>query len=625
MNSRLKIIYGISATVVALILVLDADARRGKRIQIAFGGSGLGDWEFPEKEAFVANDQYHGPIILRGSDSKPGDILDLPMPLHVGVGTTPFDRLWINENGYVALGTEQGSPPAFDSSLESIASFPGDIIAPFYANFATTNTPDDGCGAGSSGGECDVAYGVLSMTDPSDLGDLDIDYLRSFRVTWGAFKKDNSDAIVDSFGLPEEGSISGSLNRVQMHLIDRRDEFSEGDFDLRFYYQGDIDWESQATHIGFKLDDFILDFSKFYNNGRTHSGFLGEDVDCPEIVDEDNVDAHFDPEQKYPCNIVKVTFRDGEPELVGYTSDLSLLLNGPTDPVNATDIFSVDISASNVGPEDESGVHAILNLPPGTSYVGVTPASLNCTEVGSQLDCLIGDLAANAVPIVATIELSSTTDGSISYLASIEGDRFDPQPINSVAETSVSIASTADIAIRSCLASTSSLNPGDNVDVTCTIDNNGPQDATGAVLQMLLPAQLSFSSSSDCVDNDVSLDCDISTIVSGASVTVSARLQASELGAASVLLVVSEGLEIDLNPDNNAEEVSLTVNSVPPDPNPIRTVQSTGGGGSLGIVGLLILAIFCLNEWHGQVHRTRRISGSCREFGMALHTFQLRG
>ena len=561
LSTRLACVFIAASAVLAI--VLDADARRGKRIQIAFGGSGIGDWEDPENEVFVADDQNFGPIILRGSDSVPGDVLDLPMPLQVGIGTDFIDRLWINENGYIVLGTEQTAAPSpFDPDLASLADYPGDIIAPFYADFATTNTPGDGCRAGS-GGECDVAYGVLSMNDPDVLDGLDIDYLKSFRVTWGVFERDEFGSVVDSLGLPAAGTNNGLLNRVQMHLIDRHrpdiadPPSAEGDFDIRFYYGG-IDWETPTTHIGFKLGPYLLDFSKFYNASRTHDGFLGERIDCLDIGNTDLIDAYVNPEERYPCNIVKVEFRGGKPELVGYTSDLLIQLDDPVNPVNATESFFVNATLENKGPEDETSVVMELTLPPGSSLMSVvTPQNYVCDPNANNtgVSCNIGDVAAMAPAIALSLELRSDEDGLQRYTVSATGDRFDPDLINSTASIEPDIGPTTDLSLDSCVVSSASIPVvvGDSVSLQCTVQNDGPQDATDVQITSTLPPFVTFGSSNQCQASGQSVSCSIASIAQGAQGAANLTLNAVAIG--------DEMVDVDIPERQGVNDPDLTNNS----------------------------------------------------------------
>lgn len=93
---------------------------------------------------------------------------------------------------------------------------------------------------------------------------------------------------------------------------------------------------------------------------------------------------------------------------------------------------------------------------------------------------------------------------------------------------------------------------------TMKVTNNGPDPATGVVINDPLPAGLTFVSSSDCTSAMV---CSIGSLAVGASRTVTAEVKATYAVAGTVVVntAVVTGNEFETNLDNNKDTVKTKV------------------------------------------------------------------
>jgi large repetitive protein len=102
----------------------------------------------------------------------------------------------------------------------------------------------------------------------------------------------------------------------------------------------------------------------------------------------------------------------------------------------------------------------------------------------------------------------------------------------------------------------------DEVDHTLTASNAGPNDATGVKITDQLTAGLDFIDASPGCDNqNGTVTCDVGTIASGgsASVTIRAHTTAAIAGTVVGNLATVSGNEPDPNPNNNQASASIAV------------------------------------------------------------------
>ena len=569
-------------TIVSLIVgivlstfAVESEARRGRRVQIDYEDSGA--WSFPETAVVF-------------SQMGQSDAIELPFSLKVG--STVFTTMWVDENGFIVLSNDASQqPPLFDPSLPSIGEFPGNIIAPFYADTLTATSVEDEC---STSG-CDVAYSVLDLASAEEIDGLAIDYLQAVRITWGAFTEEDgvTGSVFDSEGLPSATGDPDVLNKFQLLVINREvsgDAKTVGDFDLRFFYgfadsnsDSGVNWVSANTHIGFRLPPYELDFSKFYSPSRRHENYLGKPSNCERLDPEP--DALIDPDQVFPCNYILIRFQDGRPELVSFTSDLEATLLASPEAPSATETFELRSAIENIGPEDERRIQAIFQLPQQSEVVGVSPSTISCVRAGVQATCDIGDLEVGS-PIEFSLLVRSTDDGEIQYTVDALGLQYDPRPLTNSATTEVQVSPTADIGIDQCIVSNTSIAVGSSFTATCSVSNRGPQPATDFLLSAMISTNLSLMSSMDCVAVSTGFECPISALASGATATVQATLAAELAGSAVAEIDLRAGPENDSNVANNSGSFSLTVT---PEVGPNNN-GGGGGGGSLGLLPMVVLA-----------------------------------
>ncbi|MBZ0268827.1 DUF11 domain-containing protein, partial [bacterium] len=174
-------------------------------------------------------------------------------------------------------------------------------------------------------------------------------------------------------------------------------------------------------------------------------------------------------------------------------ADLSVVKSIDDPAPNEGDTVTYTVTARNAGPDSTSGVQITDALPAGLSFLSATPS------IGAYVDSTgIWSIGAMAAGDSALLSLSATVDGgtggatitnTAAVTASAEGD--------SVAADN---AAAADLTVRladlgvSLAVDDPAPSEGDSVTFTISLNNAGPDSATGVTVTDLLPAGLTFQS-----------------------------------------------------------------------------------------------------------------------------------
>lgn len=228
-------------------------------------------------------------------------------------------------------------------------------------------------------------------------------------------------------------------------------------------------------------------------------------------------------------------------------------------PLLNTDVVFT-IVASNNGPLNATGVVVSDLLHPGLTYVSHTVSTGTYTPgTGAWA---IGNLAVSATQtLTITATVNSLSVPQVTNTASISGEQFDPNPNNNTSSVDVIPDVVTDLSI---VKTVDEANPvlGENVIYTIVATNNGPSDATGVVVNDLLPMGLDYvtHSASAGIYVPASGVWTIGNLANGASRTLTVTATTTLAGGSSVVNTATiDGNEPDPDPNNNEDDEEINI------------------------------------------------------------------
>ncbi|MBD8539605.1 beta strand repeat-containing protein [Frigoribacterium sp. CFBP 8751] len=213
-------------------------------------------------------------------------------------------------------------------------------------------------------------------------------------------------------------------------------------------------------------------------------------------------------------------------------ADLSIVKTyAPTTPV-AGEQVTYTLTARNDGPSDARGVTITDPLDPEVTFVSATVPGGTCTLTDDVVTCDAGTLAAGTTQ-TATITVTLAPDAAVvQNTAAITSSTPETDPTDNTSSTQFAATTSADLSIAKT-ATPATATAGDEVIYTLTATNNGPSEATNAVLKDTLPAGVTATNvvspaGATCDVADGAVQCQWATLARNATsvVTITATIAA---------------------------------------------------------------------------------------------------
>lgn len=238
--------------------------------------------------------------------------------------------------------------------------------------------------------------------------------------------------------------------------------------------------------------------------------------------------------------------------------DLSVQISDAPDPVVLDGQVTIQTDVSNAGPDGATAVEATIDLPVELIF---DSAPAECVESANVVTCTVGALASGGsvqLPIVAI----AAALGTHATSASVSGLETDTDPSNNTAsESTTVVAPMTDLAV-SLTDSPDPVGLGNEVALTLSLSNLGPDQATQVVGTVVLPAELPFLNGDPrCSEDSGTVTCSLPDLPAGAVEEFVVSVAASALGTFSTIASVT-GTEIDTDPSNNSVVEETTVLSL---------------------------------------------------------------
>ncbi|HEX7915454.1 beta strand repeat-containing protein, partial [Rudaea sp.] len=175
------------------------------------------------------------------------------------------------------------------------------------------------------------------------------------------------------------------------------------------------------------------------------------------------------------------------------------------------------ITVTNNGPNAATAVTTSDVVPAAVSGLSLGGTDAGSCSISSQtVSCNFGTLA-NAATKTYTIggTLASSFSGSLDNTATVTTTSSDPTPGNNTSTSNTPTAPKADLVVTKTASPSNSYVPGQALNYTVTVKNNGPSDANGVSVADTVPGTVTVSGWT-CTAS-VGADCDTTAGGTGAS------------------------------------------------------------------------------------------------------------
>jgi uncharacterized repeat protein (TIGR01451 family) len=224
------------------------------------------------------------------------------------------------------------------------------------------------------------------------------------------------------------------------------------------------------------------------------------------------------------------------------------------------------ITLTNNGPSQATNVIVTDNLPAGVTFVSATPSQGTYNQNTGLWTIGTVNAQANAT---LTLRGNVTQAGTRTNTATITSvDQNDENPNNNTASAQT-VTPQVDLAVLKTVDDNTP-NRNQNVTFTITVQNNGPDTATGVTIEDVLPAGLTFVSSTPSVGTFNSATGiwtlgTLGTTAGSNSATLAIVATVATVGA-NTTITNTASLETvdqtDSNPNNNQDSEVLTPNQL---------------------------------------------------------------
>jgi uncharacterized repeat protein (TIGR01451 family) len=233
---------------------------------------------------------------------------------------------------------------------------------------------------------------------------------------------------------------------------------------------------------------------------------------------------------------------------------ISKAVSNPTPNVNDTITYTITLTDN--GPNSATNVKVQDTLPSGVSFVSSNPSQGtydNATGVWTVGTVNPGAPQTLIISATVTSPNPQTNTAAISH-----ADQFDPDPANNGDTASVN-PQHADLAVAKTVSNPTP-NVGDVITFTVTLTDNGPSSATNVRVTDLLPAGLTFVSSTPSQGTYVSSTglWTVGTLPNGAHATLALQARVVSPVAQTNTATISHADQFDPVTGNNSASATET-------------------------------------------------------------------
>ncbi|MDI6644929.1 MAG: carboxypeptidase regulatory-like domain-containing protein [Methanobacteriaceae archaeon] len=243
------------------------------------------------------------------------------------------------------------------------------------------------------------------------------------------------------------------------------------------------------------------------------------------------------------------------------TTDLAIFKTVNNATTNVGQNVQFTLTVLNDGPDIATGVIVTDTWPSGFQLLAATPSQGTFSQLNpTTYQWIVGTLA-NKATATLIIDARALQTGTWTNTGVVTGNEYDPHLEDNTSSVDVTVNPTADLAVLKQVCNCST-NVGQTINFTISVINYGPNNATGVILNDLLPPGLSFVSATPSQGsyNPATGIWNIGNLNNGATATLQLFATITATGQINNVASVT-GNEYDPNLTNNQDVV--TINSQP--------------------------------------------------------------
>jgi len=240
------------------------------------------------------------------------------------------------------------------------------------------------------------------------------------------------------------------------------------------------------------------------------------------------------------------------------TTDLSLTLSDSDDPIGVGDNLVYNLTVTNNGPHQATGVSLLDTLPTNIKLISLSPSQGTClpTPTQEQINCSLGTLN-NGARVTLNIVVSPIDIGELTNKATVSANQYDPSSPNTVTETTQVVAE-ADLWL-SMIVTPEPARIETALTYEIAITNNGPDEAQNISVTNEIPANVKYVSAqvstetTRCLydEGKRSVTCSIERIAAGANSLMTLVVMPNTAGETLINTATVTASAFDSNLPNN--------------------------------------------------------------------------
>ncbi len=278
---------------------------------------------------------------------------------------------------------------------------------------------------------------------------------------------------------------------------------------------------------------------------------LGQIVNTAEVAGQET-------ELDHSNNIAKKTIQ------VDPRVDVAVTKTDSPSPVVAGENLTYTLTVTNSGPSQATGVQVVDELPAGLSFVSGNTTQGTLGHAAGVVTVNMGNLDSGASEtITITTQVDPGARGTLENWAEVTANEPDSNLANNTDRALTEIMAEADLGITKTGAP-APVPSGEQLTYTLTVTNLGPSDATGVMVEDVLPAEVDYvtaTTGQGTVTHAAGVvRVDLGDLAAGASQTIEivTQVQAGFAGMLNNRAEVS-GNEPDPNPANDSASETTPV------------------------------------------------------------------